>query len=366
MTAPRYAWLASRLFVREGEAEGPPASAEERARAIQVVAAALSQRARKRRMGRVAQWTSACAAAVAVVAATAGVTRHVLRRDAPVAVAPSLALARSVQIVAHPIGSGASVVVSGAPAPLADGRQLAEGSHLVTPPNGQATLAFSTGTSVMLGEGTDLTINGDGAMQQLRLAGGWVGLHVAKLGPGQRFLVTTSDAEVEVRGTQFRVSIARPDPACGGGTPTRVSVTEGVVTVRHDGLESRVAAGDQWPVGCSDGAVRTAQSWTAIPSAKAATVAPTVASTLAERNDLWEQIVTAKQQGNLSLALSTCDRFVAKYPAGPLSEDARVEHMRLLRTVAPARAAVAARQYMTSYPNGFARGEAEAIVAGMP
>ncbi|HXX70245.1 MAG TPA: FecR family protein [Polyangiaceae bacterium] len=365
MSAPRYAWLASRLFVREGEPEGPSPSAEERARAIHAVSEALSERARRRRLGRVAQWASACAAAVAVVAATAGVTRHVLRRDVPVAVAASPA--RSIQIVAHPIGSGASVVVSGAPAPLADGRQLAEGSHLVTPPNGQATLAFSTGTSVMLGEGTDLTINGDGAMQQLHLAGGWVGLHVAKLGVGQRFLVTTSDSEVEVRGTQFRVSIAHPDATCGGGTPTRVAVTEGVVTVRHGGVESRVAAGEQWPAGCAEGEVRMAQSWTAVTSAKAATAAPTVvASTLAERNDLWEQIVTAKQQGSLGSALSLCDRFVAKYPSGPLSEDARVEHMRLLRTLAPGRAPVAARQYMTSYPNGFARGEAEAIVAGTP
>lgn len=362
MSAPRYAWLASRLFVREDEPEGLPPSAEERARAIQAVAAALSKRARQRR---VARWASACAAAAAMVAATAGVTRHVLRRDAPVAVAPSPG--RSFQIVAHPMGDGASVLVSGSRAPLADGRQLAEGSHLVTPPNGQATLAFSTGTSVVLGEGTDLTINGDGAMQQLHLGGGWVGLHVAKLGAGQRFLVTTADSEVEVRGTQFRVSITPPDPACGGGTPTRVSVTEGVVTVRHAGAESRVAAGEQWPAGCSDATVRTAQSWTASASAKSTTtIAPSLASTLAERNDLWEQILGAKQQGNPSLAMAMCDRFVAKYPIGPLSEDARVERMRLLRTGAPGRAAAAARQYISAYPNGFARGEAEAIVAGTP
>lgn len=363
MSAPRYAWLASRMFVREGEPEAPPPSPEERALAIQTIAAALSERAQRRQMAR---WGWASVAAVAAVAAAVGGTRHVLRHDAPVAVAPSPA--PSIQIVAHPIGSGASVLVSGAPAPLADGRQLPEGSHLVTPSNGQATLAFSTGTSVTLGEGTDLTINGDSAMQQLRLATGWVGLHVAKLGPGQRFLVDTSDAEVEVRGTQFRVSIARPDPACGGGTPTRVSVTEGVVTVRHEGVESRVAAGEQWPAGCSDSAGSGAlQKWTVSPSTKGAGVSAALsASTLAERNDLWEQVVTAKQQGNLSGALSACDRFVGKYPTGPLSEDARVEHMRLLRAVSPTRAVVAARQYLASYPNGFARDEAEAIVAGTP
>jgi len=360
MSAPRYAWLAGRLFVHEGEAEGAPPSLEERGRAIQALAGALSQRARRRKVGR---WVSGCAAAVAVVAATAGATRHVLRRDVPVAAASFPA--RSVQIVAHPLGDGASVVVSGAPAPLADGRQLAEGSHLVTPTNGQATLAFSTGTSVMLGEGTDLTINGDGAMQQLRLAGGWVSLHVAKLATGQRFLVDTSDSEVEVRGTEFRVSLAAPDPACGGGTPTRVSVTEGVVTVRHGGVESRVAAGEQWPAGCVEAATKVTSGWTGSASPRTVSGAA-VGSTLAERNDLWEQLVTAKQQGNVTLALGTCDRFLARYPSGPLSEDARVEHMRLLRTVSPSRAAAAARQYIAAYPNGFAHGEAEAIVAGAP
>lgn len=361
MNTPRYAWLASRLFVRESEWEGPPPSPEERAQAIEAVAAALSERARRRR---IARWASMSAAAVAMVAATAGVTRHVLRRDVPVAAASFAS--RSVQIVAHPIGDGASVAVSGAPAaPLADGRQLAEGSHLLTPPGGQATLAFSTGTTVTLGEGTDLTINGDGSTQQLRLAGGWVDLHVAKLSSGQRFLVDTVDSEVEVRGTRFRVAVARPDPACGGGTPTRVSVTEGVVTVRHGGVESRVAAGEQWPAGCVDEANRPAVNWTASSGPRAA-ASPSGGSTLAERNDLWQQVVTAKQQGNLNSALATCERFLAKYPAGPLSEDARVEHMRLLRTTAPGRAIGAARQYMASYPNGFARGEAEAIVAGSP
>jgi ferric-dicitrate binding protein FerR (iron transport regulator) len=360
MSAPRYAWLASRLFVRESEWEGPPPSPEERAEAIHAVAAALSERARGRK---IARWASGCAAAVAMVAATAGVTRHVLRRDVPVAAAsfPS----HGVQIVAHPMGDGASVAVSGAPAaPLADGRQLAEGSHLVTPPGGQATLAFSTGTSVTLGEGTDLTINGDSSMQQLRLGGGWIKLHVAKLSAGQRFLVDTADSEVEVRGTQFRVGIEKADPACGGGTPTRVLVTEGVVTVRHDGVESRVGAGEQWPAGCADATGRPASSWTASSVLKAAS--PSGGSTLAERNDLWEQVVTAKQQNNLSLALTLCDRFLGKYPTGPLSEDARVEHMRLLRATAPTRAVAAARQYIASYPNGFAHSEAEAIVAGSP
>jgi hypothetical protein len=40
--------------------------------------------------------------------------------------------------------------------------------------------------------------------------------------------------------------------------------------------------------------------------------------------------------------------------------------MRVERAVSPARAAVAAREYLARYPNGFARTEAEAILAGPP
>jgi hypothetical protein len=358
MTVPRYARLVSSAIVRHVRSSPPPAPASEvRASAIAAIEVAIASRAHKQR---VVRWTGALAAAAAILVAAFGVSRHLASRGAPVAAALSAPAqgAQDVHIVAHPVGGGASLVVSGAQAPLSDGRALLAGSRVVTPSNGRAALAFSTGTSVAVGEGTDMTVAGEGAVQVLRLDTGSIDLHVAKLSGSSRFLVQTPDAEVEVRGTQFRVSIVAPDASCGAGTRTRVAVAEGIVVVRWGGVEARVVPGEPWPTGC----VRTAGLATPPQtSARGAGV-----STLADQNNLFASAVAAKRAGDAQGALASFDRFVAKYPAGPLAESAHVERMRLQRTIAPARAVTSAREYLAVYPNGFAHGEAEAIVSGTP
>ncbi len=312
MSAPQYARLASKLFVREGDwSAAPPPTHDTRNQAIASIAAAIDQRARRRRTAR---WSGGSMAVAAAAAAVLAVTHHESRKPLPVAInTPS----RPVQITAHSVGGVASVVVSGAEAPLAEGRPVAEGSRLVTPPDGRATLAFSTGTSVVVGEGTDMTLGGEGDSQLLRLNTGWIDLHVAKLMTGQRFVVDTSDSEVEVRGTRFRVSIARPDPSCGDGTTTRLSVTEGVVVIRHGGVEDRVAAGEHWPEHCAAAmtswtptASRTAAGTPGVPAAAGAVPI----STLAEQNNLFAEAFASKRDGDVSGALAAFDRYLSKYP----------------------------------------------------
>jgi hypothetical protein len=220
-------------------------------------------------------------------------------------------------------------------------------------------LAFATGTDVALGEVADMTIAGEGATQALRLDHGSLDLHVAKLSADQRFLVETPDAEVEVRGTAFKVSLVSPDATCGAGTPTRVAVSEGVVVVRHAGVESRVEAGQQWPSDCTQAS--------AVASARASSASsahgPGVSS-LGEQNDMFADAMAAKRRGDVGEAIAAFDRFLARYPASPLAESAMVERMRLLRGADSARTPTAARQYLARYPNGFARAEAEAILEG--
>ena len=367
MSVPRYAWLVRNLLAGGGpEAGALPPTPAARAGAIAAIAQAITTRARKRRMFRLAGGAAVAAAAIAGVFAGSHVVRHAL---APAA--SQMASSGGPEIVAHPAAAGASVLVSGAEAPLVEGRALAAGSRIVTPPNGRAILSFSTGTSVELGEGADLTVGGEGGSEVLLLAGGFVDLHVAKLTAGQRFVVDTPDAEVEVRGTQFRVAVAPPDPACGGGTTTRITVTEGVVVVRHSGVESRVAAGERWPSACSrdadasfpvsDGHLATPPAAKLFPGGRAVP-----ASALAEQNDLFAEATTAKRRGDVPGAVTAFNRLLAKYPACPLAEGAAVDRMRLLRTTAPSRAMVLAQQYLARYPTGFARAEAEAIVSGMP
>ena len=72
----------------------------------------------------------------------------------------------------------------------------------------------------------------------------------------------------------------------------------------------------------------------------------------------------ARRNGNVPLAVERMDRFLEKYPTSHLAENAAAERMRLLRGLDRTRAAVAAQQYVQRFPNGFARSDAEAILAG--
>jgi hypothetical protein len=220
---------------------------------------------------------------------------------------------------------------------------------------------------------------------------------VAKLGPGERFVVTTPDAEVEVRGTVFRVSVVAPDPSCGAGTPTRLEVSEGVVVIRHDGAELSVEAGSHWPDCGASGAPSGATAVTppSLPTAPSAgpaavpgepsvsarvaaappmpappstarpsdaTPRPSAESRLAEQNDLFDRAMREKRAGRAEEALALLERLRARHPEGPLAESAEVERMRLLTGPARSRAAQA---YLERWPRGFARGEAETL-AGAP
>jgi hypothetical protein len=342
----------------------PPPTPEARAAAIEAISRAIRAQARKRLAMR---WSFAAAAAAAVFVSAVGLHKHATWR-APVAVAPGpAATVESVGIIAHPVGSGTSVVVSGTEAPLADGRELANGSRVVTPPAGRVALTFSTGTKIELGGSTDMTVAGEGSTQAFRLSAGSIDLKVAKLKERQRFLVNTPDSEVEVRGTQFRVSIVPPDAGCGAGVETRVSVSEGVVVVRRNGAEVRVAAGEQWPMGCArTDATEAAPVRKAHAGRPADGEAALNASTLADQNDLYSMAVQAKQRHDVAGALDGFDRFLRTYPSSPLAEPAMIERMRLLRTTNQEKAEDAAIEYLTRYPKGSAHAEAEAVVRGTP
>jgi ferric-dicitrate binding protein FerR (iron transport regulator) len=360
VSVPHYARLAGKVLARHI----PPVStaspdATARANAIDAIEREIARRVARRRTAR---WVGAVAAAAAVVAVAAGFGeyRHA-RRPLLATTDPGPPPPGASSIVAYPLGGGASVWQGALGGPLAEGGRLSAGSRVETTPNGRAALAFATGTSAMLGESADLTVDGDEAMQVLRLAAGSVDLHVAKVSADHRFLVTTPDAEVEVRGTKFRVSIGPPDPSCGEDALTRLVVTEGAVVVRHAGLEKRVAAGEQWPSDC----IAPVEISAPMPPSAAVSTLPSVASSLAEQNDLFAEAIIAKRTGESQTALTTFDRFLATYPSSPLAQSASVERMRLLRSAQSPRAFAAAHQYLARYPNGFARVEAEAIIAGV-
>jgi hypothetical protein len=366
MTSPHYAKLAARFLTEGAEdaARSTPPSRGARDLAVAAIQRAILEKAKKKRRMRWIGWSAA--AAVLLCAGGVGVA-------ARMANAPSAPIAIVVRTM-----SGDVAVTSAGKVAVAEGDTLTAGSHVVARAGGRAQLALSTGTRVTVEEESELTVVGEGA-QIFALDTGAVRAEVAKLKEGQRFVVRTEDAEIEVRGTSFRVATAPSDPGCGNGTTTRVAVYEGVVAVRRAGVEARVRAGETWPASCSAprplAPVATLEKTspepqvaaTDLPIARPSKIERAVtpaekASRLAEQNDRFAEAIAKKRSGNTAGAIASFERFLATYPQSPLAESATVERMKLLAASDPARGAAAARMYLMHYPRGFARAEAQAIV----
>lgn len=101
-------------------------------------------------------------------------------------------------------------------------------------------------------------------VEVVTLAHGTLDVTVRPLAQGERFVVRTQDAEIEVRGTAFRVEAA-------GGRIRSVAVSEGAVEVRYAGFSAVIPSGGSWR--SNDSAPAAAQP---APTAQAAVDAPAV------------------------------------------------------------------------------------------
>jgi len=294
-------------------------------------------------------------------------------------VLPSLAVAAAAAAagVVLVIGSNRVGVQGGGPPPVglrSGGVDLSPGAEL----RGPGSFEIAAGTRLRLEEQARARVIEAGPSRRFRLREGALHAEVAKLRPNQRFVVETPDAEVEVRGTRFEVTVGAPAVRCAPATQTSVAVEEGIVAVRFAGHEVALGPGQSWPdcsvpVGAvsavqrADGApaataklaskepsapvrVPVSASTPAVPPGRAihagglerrprALVRPlgpttgataTGASTLAEQNDLMAAALSARQRGNVAEALRWLDRLLDRYPAGQLADSARAERRRLL------------------------------------
>ncbi|HMJ51822.1 MAG TPA: FecR family protein [Polyangiaceae bacterium] len=397
MKSLRYARLIAEVFKRGEPRPSDVLSAHSnRDEEIALIERAMDQKRRQsRRLRMAARWSLAGA----LVLAGAGVWRAVGDRTSKGhPLGPSEASRETTTdppiAIAIASGGGAIVAAPGSSSAAVAGRALQAGSRLIVDPSAGATLSLSTGTHLEVEPGSQLSVIEDSRAQIFALNAGSLRADVAKLGHDERFIVRTIDTEVEVRGTSFLVNIVASDPGCGAGTTTRVAVYEGVVAVRAGGQEEFLARGEHWPRGCrqtpalppsAHAAAKRTPKLGGPSTARAAPVATPVpgaaelqaadppppgharrpaSSSLAEENDLFAEGMAARRYGNLSLALDKMDRLLEKFPASHLAENATVERMRIQRALEPRKAAAAARQYLQRYPAGFARGDAEAILAG--
>ncbi len=250
---------------------------------------------------------------------------------------------------------------------LSAGMPVEEGARIVTMQGGSAQLKLRSGTELAVGASAELEVQGLADHQRFRLAAGRATVHVRPLARGQRFVLSTEDAELEVHGTRFEVESTQVDAACDVATATRVAVFEGRVVVRHGADVVSLEAPAHWPECGATGQLAP----DVVPEQEATLEAqppPAPAprkeqrASLNELNARYREAIAAKRRGDSKRALELFQQFYERYPHSQLAEAARVEALRLLGRTDVEAARAAAKEYLARHPRGFARDEAKALL----
>jgi FecR protein len=341
----RYAQLAARLL-RGARARIRPQRSSPPDHTIAMLAGVITVAAARRRRRR--------AAGIAGVAAgmlgLALVLVLGLKRTAslPATADREAAPATKQRFVAAGNALASVTAANGEVQPLLTGQEWHSGERLRSDALPVA-LTGADGTTIEVDPRSELQLERVDVERWFRLARGAVSAHVTKLKVGERFVVATPDAEIEVRGTRFQVTVVPPDEACGDGIVTRVAVSEGVVVVRSLGHEVRVEAGHHWPLGCVErtgspvGPVperatvsvkRASAHASSVRGGSAERVSP---STLATENDLFSAALKAGRAGDRREAVQLLDVLLARFPQSPLKQSAESARANLSESIQPAR-----------------------------
>ena len=368
----RYARKAARVLRvwGEGQAEGPPADVRRDA-VVAALALAIAAKARRRRI------VAVTAAAVVAFAAAASVLLG-LRVNGTQGLPEVKPGGGSPLVVEQSTGHGNQLMRAAGTQPLPVLGVLVVGDSVQSDTDSSAVLGFANGTRITLSSSANLHVDDLGSTRRFSLFRGSLQAHVAKLGQGERFVVSTPDSEVEVRGTVFTVVVDGSPSRCRDGTNnSSVRVSEGAVWVRSGDKQVVLHPGESWAAPCphsgtlNETATETTEHESVVASSPAATavrsgahrstaarvtsvVVPTPSpkesplvpgaapapserpvqaasvSSLAEQNDLLSAAMAAERQGQHDLALRKLDDLIARYPGGPLSESARAERQRIL------------------------------------
>ena len=365
----RYARKAARLLrgSMERQAESQPADVRRDA-VVAAMALAIAAKARRRRMVAVTAVVFAAAASVLLVFRLTG-------SSGLPGVKPDVDMAL---VVEQASGRGNQLERATSTQPLLDRGVLRVGDSVRSGADSSAILGFANGTRISLSSSAHLRVDDLGSTRRFSLFRGSLQARVAKLGQGERFIVSTPSSEVEVRGTVFTVEVDSAPSRCRDtASKSSVHVSEGAVWVRSGDNQVVLQPGESWVTPCSDlegvdepsaettergpvvapvpaatairsgvhksAAARVTSLVVPIPSQKESPLVPGAApapseppaqaaslSHLAEQNDLFSAAMAAERQGQHDVALSKLDTLIRRYPGGPLSESARAERQRIL------------------------------------
>src|SRR5262249_44900442 len=129
--------------------------------------------------------------------------------------------------------------------PLAASVPVSAGDRIVARAASKARIKLATGATLVLEDGGDVSIVEHAANQVFSLAAGALRAGGAQLRRGQRFVIRTANAELEARGTSFRVARVRGVPSCGSDLSTKLTVFENVVATRANDREVSIEPGQE-------------------------------------------------------------------------------------------------------------------------
>ncbi len=240
-----------------------------------------------------------------------------------------------------------------------------------------------------------------GGTETVTLEEGAATFVVRPLAKGERFLITTSDGEIEVAGASVRVEAA-------GSKVRTVSVQEGKAEVRYSGAVFELSAGSTWsppadtappasaipavdPLAPAPAAAvsdpRLGRVSIAAPGARSAArgaakpaplpvattpasepvvaaVAPPVPPKADPGATDFADAVHLFERGDYPSAAKRLSDFSKAHPDDGRGEDAAfLGILSLQRTGKTAEAAAAAQRYLAAYPSGYRRAEAVKIAA---
>jgi ferric-dicitrate binding protein FerR (iron transport regulator) len=215
-------------------------------------------------------------------------------------------------------------------AALDDGAQPGAQTELRTADSSRALFAVDDSITVEMKATSQISWRGDDS-QQVVLGRGSASFKVAKLSPGESFVVKAGGTSVTVHGTEFSVTLLEEQAApC-------VIVLEGLVEVKGPSGTVWVSAGQE--AGCdmpteAKAGPETEESPVRKPvPKKVAKVRPQKKQeskgSLAEQNQLFQRALIAERTGKKAQARKHLDDFLARYPDSPLAAQVRSQRASL-------------------------------------
>lgn len=231
---------------------------------------------------------------------------------------------------------------------------LAPGDVLETRAGAELELVTPRNVQVVLHEDGVLAVDaGASDQERMRLERGLVHVTAGKQAAGQRFTLSTPEATVVVRGTEFVVESREH----AGALRTCVKVAEGLVSVYAAGKTSWINAGGQWgcerapfkePIAAGAPSPHLAPEGAAPPptpepapraprlpaeARKPTSDAATLPSaeprvldqSLIEQNRLMQKALLHQRQREWRDAERAYEELLARYPSSPLAPEARAQ-----------------------------------------